>query len=300
MAFFSLERRIAFIHVPKTGGTAIMKALESIPDAVPLMPHARARDVRDIVSPETYATLTTIAVVREPFDWIGSYWRYMQQDENHPLYETMKGASFSSVVRRVSQLIPVGWRQTDYITDESGQRMVNHVLHFEHLDEEWAELAQVLDLPRDLPRLNETRPDAHSVDCLVADRELLDRVLSDDFLKLGYTPNNIERLTARRREIGAHVSSLLGHGAAARVRFAAELLEFGEIDVASWILRAAIVCGMTALGRTATRLGLTLDPNELQTRIPPSWWPAKPTVDDMERFLANAASTWHALPERIV
>ncbi|MDZ4829031.1 MAG: hypothetical protein SGJ09_02390 [Phycisphaerae bacterium] len=300
MAFFSLERRIAFIHVPKTGGTAIMKALESIPDAVPLMPHARARDVRDILSPETYATMTTIAVVREPFDWIGSYWRYMQQDENHPLFEAMRGASFPSVVRRASQLLPIGWRQTDYITDESGKRIVTHVLRFERLDDEWEELALKLDLRCDLPRLNESRPDANSMDCGAAERELLDRVLSDDFLRLGYTPSNVERLAARRRQIGAEVGSLLGHGRAARVRFAAELLDFGELDLAWWLLRAPIACGMSRLERGGMRLGMLQDPSELESQIPSPWWPAKPTESDMQRFLTNAAETWHAAPQRIV
>ncbi|WP_316013212.1 gamma-glutamyl kinase [Roseobacter sp. HKCCA0434] len=84
----SLKARVAYLAVPKTGSTAIEAALAPHCDVVlsghPQLKHMRLRrferQVRPIL-PGGGEGIETVAMIREPLDWLGSWYRYRTRPE---------------------------------------------------------------------------------------------------------------------------------------------------------------------------------------------------------------------------
>ena len=68
------EAGVVLVHVPKTGGTSIARALYGT-DGVG---HRTARDLRDELGAGAWARAFTFAVVREPVDRLASAFRYLK------------------------------------------------------------------------------------------------------------------------------------------------------------------------------------------------------------------------------
>ena len=100
------DQRLAFLATPKTGSTAIAAALESL-SAVsiqrpPVLKHTTVHRYRRFVGPFLAAAakddFTLVALMREPRDWLGSWYRYRQREETDPERST-RGMSFDDFVR---------------------------------------------------------------------------------------------------------------------------------------------------------------------------------------------------------
>ena len=88
------KERLVFLAVPKTGSTAYHSALSSRADIVisnpPDLKHTPVyrydRFFRPIFEKVCGVEMETIAVVREPVDWIGSWYRYRRRPsmKEHP------------------------------------------------------------------------------------------------------------------------------------------------------------------------------------------------------------------------
>jgi len=100
------EQRLAFLATPKTGSTAIAAALESLASVSiqrpPLLKHTTVHRYRRFIGPYLEAaskdTFTLVALMREPRDWLGSWYRFRQRDETEPGNST-RGQSFDDFVR---------------------------------------------------------------------------------------------------------------------------------------------------------------------------------------------------------
>ena len=100
------EQRLAFLATPKTGSTAIAAALESLAavsiQRPPLLKHTTVHRYRRFIGPFLEAaskdTFTVVALMREPVDWLGSWYRFRQRDETDAGKST-KGVSFDEFVR---------------------------------------------------------------------------------------------------------------------------------------------------------------------------------------------------------
>jgi hypothetical protein len=100
------EQRLAFLATPKTGSTAIAAALESLASVSiqrpPLLKHTTVHRYRRFIGPYLEAaskdTFTLVALMREPVDWLGSWYRFRQRDETEPSKST-RDMSFDEFVR---------------------------------------------------------------------------------------------------------------------------------------------------------------------------------------------------------
>jgi hypothetical protein len=100
------EERLAFLATPKTGSTAIAAALESLAavsiQRPPLLKHTTVHRYRRFIGPYLEAaskdTFTVVALMREPRDWLGSWYRYRQREGIEPTKST-KGMTFDAFVR---------------------------------------------------------------------------------------------------------------------------------------------------------------------------------------------------------
>lgn len=99
------EERLAFLATPKTGSTAIAAALESLAavsiQRPPLLKHTTVHRYRRFIGPYLEAaskdTFTVVALMREPRDWLGSWYRYRQRDGIEPAKSTT-GMTFDAFV----------------------------------------------------------------------------------------------------------------------------------------------------------------------------------------------------------
>lgn len=116
------DRKIVFIHIPKTGGTSIsshffdfedektikydkdclLSSMISIGDGkYRRASHCTAQEIRNL-HPEVFESYQKITVVRNPFDKIVSeYYHFLQMAHNIPMIGHVKDMTFSDFVSRL-------------------------------------------------------------------------------------------------------------------------------------------------------------------------------------------------------
>lgn len=183
------EQRLAFLATPKTGSTAIAAALESLAavsiQRPPLLKHTTVHRYRRFIGPFLEAaskdTFTLVALMREPVDWLGSWYRFRQREETEPGRST-KGMSFDDFVRAWCQdprpeFADVG-SQGKFLRPRQGVG-VDRLFRYEEIGSFVHFLEERLGCEILLPRLNVSPPGATE---LSAETEaLLRRVAAEDF-----------------------------------------------------------------------------------------------------------------------
>ena len=100
------EQRLVFLATPKTGSTALAAALAPhaamVIERPPLLKHTTLhryhRFIRPYLEAASKDNWQVVAVMREPLDWLGSWYRFRQRDETiHPSKST-KHLSFDDFV----------------------------------------------------------------------------------------------------------------------------------------------------------------------------------------------------------
>jgi Sulfotransferase family len=164
------EQRLAFLATPKTGSTAIAAALESLAavsiQRPPLLKHTTVHRYRRFIGPFLEAaskdTFTLVALMREPTDWLGSWYRFRQRDETDAGKST-KGMSFDDFVRAWCQdprpdFADVG-SQGKFLRPRQGVG-VDRLFRYEEIDTFVHFLEDRLGCEIILPRLNVSPPGA--------------------------------------------------------------------------------------------------------------------------------------------
>ncbi|MFN4130907.1 MAG: hypothetical protein ACK4GC_14005, partial [Paracoccaceae bacterium] len=158
-------QRLAILATPKTGSTAIEAALESLAalsiQRPPALKHTNVARFHRFVGPylETAAggPFTVVALMREPRDWLGSWYRYRSRDDIPDPAKSTQGMSFDAFVQ--------GWCSTPRpafadvgsqarFLAASGGRGADQVFRYENIDRFVAFLEDRLDFQIFLPQLN--------------------------------------------------------------------------------------------------------------------------------------------------
>jgi hypothetical protein len=101
------EQKIVLLATPKTGSTALAVALDSLSSLSvqrpPVLKHTNVHRYHRFVGPYLAAAsgdrFTLIAVMREPCDWLGSWYRFRQRDDLHDSAKSTAAISFDDFVR---------------------------------------------------------------------------------------------------------------------------------------------------------------------------------------------------------
>lgn len=112
------KERLVFLSTPKAGSTSVETALESLAHVAirrpPELKHVTAPQYRRHLAPllerAAGASFTTVALMREPIDWLGSWWRYRQREDIRDMPRSTEGMSFEAAAQA-------------YLADEPGGRM---------------------------------------------------------------------------------------------------------------------------------------------------------------------------------
>lgn len=174
---YANRHRLVFVHIPKTGGTSILDALgASLNDRM----HINWRIYRH-ANKYRFNQYYKFAVVRNPYERTLSTYNYLfrggcgtsdrvlSEDirRRAPTFEhfVMEYLSSSSLVLH-NHFMPQAW----FVCDELGSIMVDRIIRFENLDEEFSALAREQGWrTRTLPKRNigagEAAPLRMSADC---------------------------------------------------------------------------------------------------------------------------------------
>lgn len=183
------EQRLAFLATPKTGSTAIAAALESLAavsiQRPPLLKHTTVHRYRRFIGPFLEAAskddFTLVALMREPTDWLGSWYRFRQREETDAGKST-KGMTFDAFVRAWCQderpeFADVG-SQGKFLRPRQGVG-VDRLFRYEDIGTFVRFLEERLDCEITLPRLNVSPPGATEITAETA--AMLREVAAEDF-----------------------------------------------------------------------------------------------------------------------
>lgn len=159
------DQKLVILATPKTGSTAIAAALESLAQVSiqrpPVLKHTNVHRYHRFVGPYLAAAskeaFTVVALMREPRDWLGSWYRYRQRDVvTDPAKQTID-LSFDAFVAGwcadpVPEFAAVG-AQARFLAPQNGAR-VDHLFRYEAIEGFVDFLEHRLDCEIVLPRLN--------------------------------------------------------------------------------------------------------------------------------------------------
>jgi hypothetical protein len=183
------EQRLAFLATPKTGSTAIASALESLAavsiQRPPLLKHTTVHRYRRFIGPYLEAAskekFTLVALMREPRDWLGSWFRYRQREGTDPAKSTA-GMSFDTFVQAWCKEVRPDFAevgsQDRFLRSKDGDG-VDRLFRYEDIGSFVQFLEDRLDCEIILPRLNVSPSGA--TDLSAATEALLHEAAAADF-----------------------------------------------------------------------------------------------------------------------
>lgn len=181
----SRGRGYIFVHIPKTGGTALALALEAramaddiligdTPKAVKrrqrlkaltargrLWKHSTLADIEGIVTTEEFDSLFTVTLVRNPWDRMVSYYHWLgTQTFDHPAVGLAKNLGFAEFVDHPHTRASLhGAPYGSYLKDSEGREHCNLFVRIEHFEADIAPFEDHLGFKLDMPVANASERD---------------------------------------------------------------------------------------------------------------------------------------------
>ena len=160
------KERLVFLANTKAGSTSLEAALESLAHVAiqrpPEMKHMRAERYTSHFAPMleqlSGERFTTLAVMREPIDWLGSWYRYRTRDEIREAERSTAGMAFAEFCEAYLRPDPPAFArvgsQARFLTGADGRLLVDRVFRYEALDDLLHFLEDRLGCELTLPRMN--------------------------------------------------------------------------------------------------------------------------------------------------
>lgn len=161
------KQNLALLSVPKTGTTALEAALAPTADIVisnpPELKHLPVyrytRFMEKMFDKATGRKPQTIAVVREPVDWLGSWYRYRQRPQLNGHPNSTADVDFDTFVLEYTKGKPapyanVGSQARFLAGDDDALCGVDHLFRYDRLDQLYAFLEERLGTTITTERLN--------------------------------------------------------------------------------------------------------------------------------------------------
>lgn len=159
------DQRLVFLATPKTGSTAIAMALESLAavsvQRPPVLKHTTVQRFHRFVGPYLKAAsghdFTTVALMREPVDWLGSWYRYRQREDLLDEVASTRNMTFDDFANAYCDKPQPGFAnvgsQARFLTPE-GREPVDRIFSYEKIETFVEFLEDRLGCEIHLPRVN--------------------------------------------------------------------------------------------------------------------------------------------------
>ena len=210
----SPDRGYIFVHIPKTGGTALALALEArakrddimmgdtpkaknrrrrlkgVQSRGRLWKHSTLSDIDGLIAPDVLAGLFAFTLVRNPWDRAVSYYHWLQaQTFQHPAVALAQDLDFdpfimNPVIQRAFLISPAG----SYMRRVDGQEQCNAYIRIEAFQEDAAPLVQYLGFKIDLPLTNTSdRERDYRTYYTDTTADVIARCCAEDIARFGYS-----------------------------------------------------------------------------------------------------------------
>lgn len=216
----SRGRRYIFVHIPKTGGTALSLALESramkddiligdtpkararrgrikgVKSAGRLWKHSTLADIAGLVPDDEVAGFFTVALVRNPWDRAVSYYHWLRaQGFAHPAVGLAKSHDFSGFLNHGQTRTSLAlWPYAAYMRDRTGVERASSYIRLEHLADDLGPFQTHLGFRLTIPRANESdRLRDWRGYYSDADAALIGAICAEDIARFGYGFDDWER-----------------------------------------------------------------------------------------------------------
>lgn len=159
------DQRLVFLATPKTGSTAIAVALESLAavsvQRPPVLKHTTVQRFHRFVGPYLRAAsgedFTTVALMREPLEWLGSWYRFRQRDDVGNPRNSTRGMSFEAFANAYCDQPQPGFAnvgsQARFLAPE-GRQPVDRIFRYDRIESFVDFLEDRLGCEIILPRVN--------------------------------------------------------------------------------------------------------------------------------------------------
>ena len=159
------EQRLAFLATPKTGSTAIESALQPLAalaiERPPLLKHTTVHRYHRFIGPYLEAAsghrFTVVALMREPRDWLGSWFRFRQREDVPDQDKSTRAMTFEDFARAYCSDPRPGFAdvgsQERFLRPRQGEG-VDRLFRYEEIDSFVHFLEDRLNCAITLPRVN--------------------------------------------------------------------------------------------------------------------------------------------------
>lgn len=206
-------RRYIFVHIPKTGGTALALALEaramkddiligdtpkarrrrnrvkSLNGSGRIWKHSTLADIEGIVTRDEMAAFLTFTLVRNPWDRLVSYYHWLRaQRFDHPAVALASACTFTEFLNHpVTQGALAANGYDSYMRDASGSLHDPVYLRLEHLETDLAPVRAHLGFDLRPGRENVSLRDRDwRIYYSDSDADLVSRLCAEDIARFGY------------------------------------------------------------------------------------------------------------------
>ncbi|WP_044034115.1 sulfotransferase family 2 domain-containing protein [Microcystis aeruginosa] len=202
----SREYKFIFVHIYKNAGTSITTVLRPFAispwqwkayrlikkagfpspffDPHPFPAHVKASEIKESLGAEKFNEYFSFAVVRNPWDWQVSHYKYALKSETHHQHELTKNlGSFEEYIK---------WRcenevryQKDFIY-ENNELLVDFVGRYESLDNDFNEICSRIGISVSLPKLNVSNTKPYQSYYSEKSKELVKEAFEPDIRTFNY------------------------------------------------------------------------------------------------------------------
>ncbi|APE42729.1 Type II secretory pathway, pullulanase PulA [Sulfitobacter alexandrii] len=210
----SRGRSYIFVHVPKTGGTSLALALEdramkddmmlgdtpkaarrrrrlkAAPAAGRLWKHSTLSDIDGLLTPAEIAGMFTFTMVRNPWDRVLSYYRWLRgQRFDHPAVKLAQATDFAGFLTDAGTQDSLRhWPAARYMRDATGTERCSAYIRLERFDTDAMPLWDHLGFRLELPHVNASAAGDSDRDAYTpALRRIVARCCAEDIARFGYS-----------------------------------------------------------------------------------------------------------------
>lgn len=204
----SSKHKFIFVHIYKNAGTSVTHALRpfalsekqwliyrfckklDLPlpfsDPHPFHGHITAQDIVDAMGVERFNSYFSFAIVRNPWDWQVSLYKYILKLESHRQHGFVeKFSSFDDyIVWKCEHDVEL---QKDFVCARTGEQIVNYIARFENIIADFREVCSALGIHATLPKLNATKESSYRLYYSDLTRKLVGKTYEADVDLFKYT-----------------------------------------------------------------------------------------------------------------